>query len=92
MLGAALAWSARDFSQTDRTKGVERATTEHVPQLRPKVEVPELYATSQLLIENQSLLRQALPIPDVLAVFKLIHSPRTPQREDDLAKRLRVGL
>ena len=93
VLSAAIAWSAaRLHHRPIEQKAWSERLQNTFHSLPEGVEVPELYATSQLLIENQSLLRQALPIPDVLAVFKLIHSPRTPQREDDLAKRLRVGL
>ncbi len=91
LLSAALAWSAARIVQDERACALwSRRVLQLYKELPPRVEVPELYATSQLLIEQQTRARRPLPLPDILAVFQLIHSEKNPRRLNELAKLLEL--
>lgn len=93
LLATTLAWSAaRIAHRTDQQAEWSERLLAAYRSLPSEAEVPELYATSQLFIQNQAKHGQALPIADILAVFKIIHSAPTAQRMDELTRLLHAGL
>ncbi len=92
LLSATMAWAAARIVQDAPENAVwSKRVLAAYEALPPGVEVPDLYATSQLLLEYQARTHRPLPLPDVLAVFQLIHSEKSPRRLKELANLLRLA-